>query len=131
MLLTALSFRDNDDDDVVAPSLFCETELFVSAADVLGCFRDFEVEFIEFLFLVILFEENSVTVEDEEDDRFLLLDREFLSYVDDEVGPDPADPAGAAAEMAVAATDLDRTEFRLLAARVTTIIQQQEELAAA
>ena len=59
--------------------------------------------------------------------------RDFLPFVDDEdedeVGPDPAD---AAAEMAVeAATDLDRTELRLLAARVTTIMQLQEELVAA
>jgi len=122
-LLSFSSF--GDDDDVVVSFVFLGKELIASAVDVLRCFRDFEAARVEFLFLVVFVEEDA-GVEDDEDDRFLLLDRE-LPFVDDdddddEVIPDAAD---AAAEIAVAATDLDRTEFKLLAARVTTIMQLQ------
>jgi len=124
-LLSFSSFRD--DDVVVASFFFLERELIVSAVDVLGCLRDFEPALVEFLFLAVLVDEYSF-VEDEEDDRFLLLDRE-LPFADDEDEVDP-DAADAAAEIDVAATDIDRTKFTLLAARVTTIIQLQQELVA-
>ena len=127
-----LSFSSFGDDDVVVVSFASlRTKLIVSAVDVLGCFRDFEAPFVEFLILpVVLVEEDAVIADDDENDRFLLLDTEVLPFVDDdedEVDPDAEDDA---AERAVTATDLDRTELKLLAARVTTIIQLQEELVA-
>jgi len=124
-LLSFSSF--GDDDDVVVSFVFLGKELIASAVDVLRCFRDFEAARVEFLFLVVFVEEDA-GVEDDEDDRFLLLDRE-LPFADDEDEVDP-DAADAAAEIDVAATDIDRTKFTLLAARVTTIIQLQQELVA-